>query len=192
MHASLLEGVIPSLTTTKAFLDTFIGCPINEFGFLQRRIAALPTWLRRIGAADVPFLAVHSDATSVIPRVRWRPCDDAIFGAAIPDQKLPHVDLHAGSSANELLAQLEHYGLATQVDVILVGPLHPKAPRYVLAMFAQTSGGDAEVLKNRWAIVENELHRLGLHVVCIGVDGGGANASAQRKYARVQINFSFF
>lgn len=158
--------------------------PILEIGFLHRRFDALQGWLQRIGYKE-PFLVACNDATAVLPRVRWRSVDDAIFGAAIPDNELPSVDLRAGSSLEVLLARLEKYGLATQAEVMLVGPAHPAAPRFVLGVFAQKSGGTADCSCQRWRIIEEELRKRHLYVICSGSDAGGSNVAAQQQYSEV-------
>lgn len=180
----MLEGALPSLSTVKSFCDVYVDAPITEYGLLFRRVAALPAWLQRTGF-PLPVLIGCNDATAILPRVRWRSTDDAIFGAAIPDDALPHVDLRAGTSVNALLAALAKYGLATQVEVFLVGPLDPCAPRFVVGVLAQTAGGKAATTTRRWAAIEEALRHFGLHVVCTGVDGGGSNVAAQRQYAAV-------
>lgn len=168
----------------KSFCNTFVDFPISEIGFLHRRLDALVSWLRRT-KQFAPFLVGCDDAVAVLPRARWRSIDDAIFGAAIPDDELPSVDLRAGDSVDKLLETLQHYGLATQALVMLVGPLDPSAPRFILAVFALKSGGTAAAIQQRWAIVEEGLRRRGLYLICSGVDGGGANVSAQLRYQKV-------
>lgn len=186
LHASLLEGALPCLSTVKSFCDVYVEAPITEYGLLYRRIAALPHWLQWIGY-KLPLLAACNDATAILPRVRWRATDDAVFGAAVPDNELHRVDLRAGTSVNALLSQLAKYGLATQVEVFLVGPLDPRAPRFVVGVLAQTAGATAATTTQRWATIEDALQRFGLYVVCTGVDGGGLNVAAQHQYTTVRI-----
>lgn len=88
---------------------------------------------------------------------------------------------------NALLSQLAKYGLATQVEVFLVGPLDPRAPRFVVGVLAQTAGATAATTTQRWATIEDALQRFGLYVVCTGVDGGGSNVAAQHQYTTVRI-----
>lgn len=163
----------------------YVEAPITEYGLLYRRVAALPHWLKRIGY-DLPLLTACNDATAILPRVRWRPADDAVFGAAIPDDELHRVDMRAGTSVNALLSQLAKYGLATQVEAFLVGPLDPRAPRFVIGVLAQTAGATAATTTRRWAAIEDALHQFGLHVVCTGVDGGGSNVAAQHQHTAVR------
>jgi hypothetical protein len=174
------------MSTVKSFCDVYVDAPITEYGLLYRRIAALPLWLRRIGY-DLPLLAACNDATAILPRVRWRATDDAVFGAAVPDDELHRVDLRAGTSVNALLSQLAKYGLATQVEVFLVGPLDPRAPRFVIGVLAQTAGATAPTTTRRWTAIEHALQQFGLHVVCTGVDGGGSNVAAQHQHTAVRI-----
>lgn len=185
IHRNLLEGALPSLTTIKSFCSTFVDFPVVELGFLHRRLDALGHWLHRI-KHTLPFLVGCDDAVAVLPRVRCRYLDDAVFGAAIPDDELPYQDMRTGDSVDKLLAMLEKYGLATQALVMLVGPANPAAPRFVLAVFAQKSGGTAALMQQRWLIVEDELRRRGMYLICSGVDGGGANVSAQLQYQKVR------
>jgi hypothetical protein len=185
LHGTLLEGGLPSLTTIKSFCEVYIKCPLHEFGYQETRFLWLQNFLERIGYKERLLLA-HTDAVAIIPRVRYRPLDDAVFGHYVPDDEMPTTDLRMGSSANVLLAKLQKHGLATEAEVLSVGPLDPAAPRFVLAVMPQKKGGKATALQNRWRTLERCLQAHQYYLVSIGADGGGANISAQRKYMTVR------
>lgn len=186
LHASLLEGALPSLPTVKRFAESFVTFPLCESGFLHGRFNALDHWLQRIGC-DTRIVFCCTDATAILPRVRYRCADDAIIGAAILDDELPTTDIRAGTSVDDLLAHLKQYGLATQADVYLLSTLDPSKPVFYLAFFAQKNGPSADVLCRRWQVIEHELMRRNIYLLGTGADGGGANITAQKRHMKVSI-----
>ena len=157
-------GTIPSRATILKHAFDMAGPPLLETGFLMSRFQHVAEFFKRIGY-PLPFVTLSSDATALIPRLYWRACDDVIVGFAVPDEELPLADIRAGRSLEDLLPRLRRYGIATQVDVLLVNPLLPGFPSVILAVFSQKSSPDADGVARRWAIASRYLAEHGLHVV---------------------------
>ncbi len=71
-------------------------------------------------------------------------------------------------------------GMATQVDVMLLNPLDPRYPSFVLAIFPQNGPVDNEVVSMRWSIATDLLERQGLAVLSYGGDGDPAQLKAMK------------
>ncbi len=70
--------------------------------------------------------------------------------------------------------------MALEIDVVLLCPLDPTLPPFVLAVFPQQHMLSAHVHLRRWGILEQLLAERGMYVVTHGVDGAAPHLAAEQ------------
>ncbi len=151
--------------------------PLKEIGFTNARFQAAAHFFKLIGY-PLPFVTICNDSTAVKPEVTWRPTDDVLIGFVVDDNLLPFTDLRAGTSKQALEVLFLRYPIATQVDTILVNPIDPRFPSFVLAIFAQKGPVQKTTHQQRWSTVIYQLQQHGLYVISNGADGDAAHMNA--------------
>lgn len=71
--------------------------------------------------------------------------------------------------------------LANQVELILLVPLAPNCPPYILAAFAQDGSQSMETVSRRLTIATTEMERRGALVVGWAADGASAHFKLMRQ-----------
>jgi hypothetical protein len=172
-------GLIPSHDSVKRHILKLICEPLTESGFTKRRFDHAFTYFASVGYKGKAFLLTN-DATALLPAIGYRASDDSLHGYAISDEQLPHVDLRAGLYLDEFLAQHLKLPLATQVELVILVPLAPNTPPYIVAAFAQAAPPSKETLQMRLTIAREEMKKRGALIVNWSADG----ASGHVKYMK--------
>ena len=185
--AKTLLGTLPgrryTLQRRLATADVLI-----EPGYSMARIRAAADFYRRLGYT-VNVYVTASDATAVREELTVRLADGALHGLCT---------LHAvvtGDTLQEMQALVKKYGLARQVDVMLLNPLDTRLPSFVLGVFPQRATPTAAVLRERWELIRPLLADVGLHVVGHCSDGDPVQLSVMLARRRAALEgekaFSF-
>lgn len=158
---------------------------MRECGFTQRRLDYVLEFFReKIGYKLDVFLLVW-DATALLPALGYDPRTDGVHGLAIPDELLSQIDVCAGESLEEFLCRFHSFKLATQVEILLLVPLAPRCPPYILAAFAQSGSQKADTIERRMAIAQEEMERRGALILGPAADGASGNFALMRKLRQV-------
>lgn len=158
MRFSIGIGLIPSGDTLKEHITHIIGEPLHESGFTHRRLDFALEYFLRVGYSSKTFLLVN-DATAVLPALGYRALDDSVHGYAISDELLALIDVRAGESLEAFMERFHAHPLANQVELVLLVPLAPRCPPYILAAFAQEGSQSAETVSRRLNIARDEMER---------------------------------
>jgi hypothetical protein len=89
-------------------------------------------------------------------------------------------DVRCPETVEELQELINSVGLASEVDVLLLCPLNPILPAFVLAVFPQLHQPDANVYLARWTTAEYHLQQRGLFIVSHAADGAAPHLRAQK------------
>lgn len=174
-------GAIPSVDTLRENIKKIVGEPLRECGFTQHRLDyALKFFREKIGYKLDVFLLVW-DATALLPALGYDSTTDGVQGLAIPDELLCQFDVRAGESLEEFLRRFHSFKLATQVEILLLVPLAPHYPPYILAAFAQSGSQKMETIERRMAIAREEMERRGALILGPAADGASGNFALMRK-----------
>ena len=175
MRMNVSYAVAPELTTIHSHVRSTVGEPLHGCGFSQRRFDhALEFYRDTLHYRSCAFLLVW-DATAVLPSLGYRSASDTVVGLTIPDDELGTLDLRVGESLDAFLIRIRSYQLATQVEIMLLVPLSPNCPPYLLAAFAQSHPQTADTLARRMLTAREELERRGALVVGVAADGASGN-----------------
>jgi len=126
------------------------------------------------------FLLVN-DATALLPALGYRASDDTVHGYAISDDNLSQLNVRAGDSLDGFLHRFHSLKLATQVEVVLLVPLAPRCPPYVLAVFAQSGSQTSETVARRLLIAREEMERRGALIIGWAADGASSHFKLMRQ-----------
>ncbi len=172
LRRTLLPGVLPTYETLRHH-PRFQLLPITNVGYEIDRLRQIPDYYRRLGYT-LPFFAISEDATVVRPGLVLRAADNLIFGFIGAAPVCP-------STYEDLLRLVQERQLADQISVVLLNPLVSLFPSFVLAVFAQHAGVDADVTARRIAAGIDLLAQLGIVAFSHGADGAAANVSYQKR-----------
>jgi hypothetical protein len=75
---------------------------------------------------------LSADATATRQELQLR-SDDIVVGLAVSDDELHLANLVMGDRLSKLVGMIEQHGFATQLYVVLLTPLDPSLPSFVLA-----------------------------------------------------------
>lgn len=142
-----------------------------EPGLSLSRMAAARRFYDQLGYKARLF-ATSNDATATRQEATVRLADNALHGLCTL------AALTAGETLQHMIEQVVKYGLARQVDVLLLNPLDTRLPSFVLGVFPQRATPEAAVLKERWEVSRQHLDAVGLHVLAHGADGDPPQLSA--------------
>lgn len=165
---------------------------ITESGFLLSRFREARSFFESHGYM-LKLVTCSNDATAVKPELCWRQKDDAAFGQAVPDSLLPALPFFTGGDLAAVRHMLEKHPLGLKLEAILINPLDPKIPSFVLAIFCDVQR-DAATHLARWETVDKLLYsESGLNVLSHGCDGDPSHLSAQRTRSKMESahRFSF-
>lgn len=180
MRMNASYAVAPDLTTIQSHVRKIVGEPLRECGFSQRRFDhALAFYRDQLDYRSCTFLLVW-DATAVLPALAYQTASDTVIGLTIPDEELGTLNVHVGESLDNFLLRIRSYQLATQVEVVLLVPLSPNCPPYLLAAFAQSHPQTAETIEHRMLIARAEMERRGALIVGVAADGASGNLKLLR------------
>lgn len=179
-RATVGYGSAPSLDTIREHIKNVVGEPLRECGFTQRRLDHALKFYHDIGYSKDVFLLVN-DATALLPALGYRASDDSVHGYAISDDELSQLDVRAGESLDGFLQRFHALKLATQVEIVLLVPLAPRCPPYILAAFAQSGSQTAEIIARRLVIAREEMERRGALIVGWAADGASSNFKLMRQ-----------
>ena len=169
------------MDTLRENIKKIVGEPLCECGFVQRRLDyVLEFFCEKVGYKLDVFLLVW-DATALLPALGYVPSTDGVHGLAIPDELLCQIDVRAGESLEEFLQRFHSFKLATQVEILLLIPLAPHYPPYILAAFAQSGSQKMETIERRMAIARDEMERRGALILGPAADGASGNFALMRK-----------
>ncbi len=174
-------GCAPSEDTVRQHINNLVGEPLRECGFSERRFdLALDFYRNKVGYKRDVFLLVW-DATALLPALGYQSVTDTVVGLTIPDEQLGQVDLRVGESLTAFLQRISKLQLATQVEILLLVPLEPRCPPFLLAAFAQSAPQTMETLKQRMLIARTEIERRGAFIVGVAADGASGNFKLLRQ-----------
>ena len=173
MQHTLFDGALPSPDTVLVHQFQKSSPLINEPGFTLERFECALKFYLELGYT-LRFFHMPNDATAVRLGIVWRQRDNVVVGLhTLADIRCP--------DTLEALEQLvKQYGFATEVDVLLLSPLDPTLPSFVLGLFPQQHLVKAQVHLRRWAVAEELLERFGMFVVMHGADGAAPHLLAQK------------
>ena len=172
--------MIPSDETLREHITKIVSEPLLECGFTDRRLNFALEHFQRVGYTSKAFLLVN-DATALLPAIGYRAADDSVHGYAIPDERLAEIDVRAGESLEAFMERFHSHPLANQVELILLVPLAPRCPPYILAAFAQSGSQSAETVSRRLSIARDEMERRGALIVGWAADGASAHFKLMRQ-----------
>lgn len=184
-HALTEEGRYPRARST-IYRRLAMDClsPLTEVGYTSQRFNdAVGFYLGHYAEhyrKNARFFTLSNDMTAVAGRLTARRQDGALFGLATLRALYVPPDL-AG-----LMKLIDEHRLANNVDVVLLNPLDPRIPSFVLGVFPRAQRVTADVIRQMWAVAVDELDSRGLYVVAIGADGDSAHLSAMKK-RRVRV-----
>ena len=179
-RTTVAYGSAPSLDTIREHIKNVVGEPLRECGFTQRRLDHALKFYHGIGYSKDVFLLVN-DATALLPALGYRASDDSVHGYAISDDELSQLDVRAGESLDAFLQRFHALKLATQVEVVLLVPLAPRCPPYILAAFAQSGSQTAETVARRLNTARDEMERRGALIIGWAADGASSNFKLMRQ-----------
>lgn len=145
--------------------------PITEVGFMEERFKDAANFFNRINY-PLKFYFICNDATCIRQELDWRPSDDALFGLNTLK------DLKVGNSMQDIYNMVDRYQLCTQADVLLLCPLLPNFPSFVLAVFPQRATPVREVIAKRWSIATDLCEKYGMFVISRCSDGAPSQLAA--------------
>jgi hypothetical protein len=180
MRRTLGLGMIPADDTLREHISTIVREPLLESGFVDRRLDVALEHFERLGYHSKVFLLVN-DATALLPAIGYRALDDSVHGYAVSDDLLAHLDVRAGDSVEAFIERFHSLPLANQVELILLVPLAPNCPPYILAAFAQDGSQSMETVSRRLAIATTEMERRGALVIGWAADGASAHFKLMRQ-----------
>ena len=122
-----------------------------------------------------PFFTISNDMTAVAGQLTVRGPDGALFGLATLRAVYVPADLAGFAKL------IDEHRLANNIDVVLLNPLDPRIPSFVLGVFPRAARVTADVIQQMWAVAVDELDARGLYVVATGADGDSAHLSAMKK-----------
>jgi len=158
-----------------------VGEPLRECGFSERRFdVALEFYRNKIGYTRDVFLLVW-DATALLPALGYQSATDTVVGLTVSDELLAQIDLRVGESLEAFLKRISSLQLATQVEIVLLVPLEPRRPPFLLAAFAQSGPQTMETLKQRMHIARSEMEKRGAFIVGVAADGATGNFKLMRQ-----------
>ncbi len=158
-----------------------MGEPLRECGFSERRFdVALEFYRNKIGYTRDVFLLVW-DATALLPALGYQSATDTVVGLTVSDELLAQIDLRVGESLEAFLKRISSLQLATQVEIVLLVPLEPRRPPFLLAAFAQSGPQTMETLKQRMHIARSEMEKRGAFIVGVAADGATGNFKLMRQ-----------
>lgn len=176
MIVNLFYAALPS--AQRLYARVLRQSQITESGFTLRRFREAGSYFRRLGY-DKRVVLCSNDATTLKAELVWRQADDALLGFTFSDADLPKKRLYAGGRVTAIKEMVATYPLGTKLEVILINPLDPLVPPYVLAVFCDKQR-DAATHTSRWNQIDRLLYReSGLHVLSHACDGDPAQLSAQ-------------
>ncbi len=162
-------------------INHLVGERLRECGFSEHRFdLALDFYRNKINYKRDVFLLVW-DATALLPALGYQSATDTVVGLTIPDEQLGQVDLRVGQSLPAFLQYISKLQLATQVEILLLVPLEPRCPPFLLAAFAQSAPQTIETLKQRMLIARTEMERRGAFIVGVAADGASGNFKLLRQ-----------
>ncbi len=174
---NLMLGVFPQADTLLARQAAGV-TPLVEPGFCIARFQAAVRFYQNIGY-PYPYFTVCNDATALRAAVTCRLTDNVLLGMSTL------ADLRCPNTMAEIEALAVQHGIATQVDVLLLNPLDPLLPSFVLAVFPQSGHVNARVIATRWAIADDCLAFFGAIVLAHGSDGDEAHMRAMKERQHV-------
>ncbi len=74
-------------------------------------------------------------------------------------------DVWCPNKLDPLEQLMRQYGVATELDALLLCPLDPTLPPFMLAVFPQQHSVNARVHLLRWVFAEEQLARFGMFVI---------------------------
>jgi hypothetical protein len=117
----------------------------------------------------------------VLPALGYRALDDSVHGYAISDELLALIDVRAGESLEAFMERFHAHPLANQVELVLLVPLAPRCPPYILAAFAQEGSQSAETVLRRLSIARDEMERRGALIIGWAADGASGHFKLMRQ-----------
>jgi hypothetical protein len=173
LQRSLLDGVLPNPDTVLNHFFHTSSPLLNEPGFTLARFQRANSFYQRLNYKPMIF-HMCNDATALRRLLTWRQPDNALLGLNTL------ADIRCPDTLEELEALVAHYGIAAEVNVLLLCPLDPSKPSFVLGLFPQQHLQCADIHLQRWATAEEHLERFGMYVVTHGVDGAAPHLLAEK------------
>lgn len=181
---SVGHGLVPTAETIRAFIGDVVGTPLRSCGFSKERFDAVLPFYQKLGYDPNAYLLIN-DATAVLPGLGYRMADDSVHGLAISDDDLGVLDVRAGESLAQFLLRFHSFKLATQVEIVLLAPLKPRLPPYLLGVFAQAGSQTSETIERRLCIAREEMEQRGALIMGWAADGASAHFKLMRQMRQI-------
>jgi hypothetical protein len=172
-------GDAPNTDSLRTHIQQVVGDPLQQCGFSDQRFDLARDYFQRVGHTSGLFMLVW-DATSVLPVLGYQQSTDSVVGLVIPDELLGQTNLLVGDSLTVFLERIRAFNLATQLEVVLLVPLAPHMPAFLLGVFAQSSGQTTKTIECRMRTARSEMEKRGAFVVGVAADGASCNESLMR------------
>ncbi len=173
LQHTLLDGVLPGTETVLAHHHLESSPLIHEPGISAARIDRAHDFFSLHKYAPMIF-HMCNDATALRKTLSHRRADNTLHGLNTLD------DVRCPDTLDDLEAIAARYGMASEIDVVLLCPLNPTLPPFVLAVFPQQHLLSAHVHLRRWGVLEQLLAERGMYVVTHGVDGAAPHLVAEQ------------
>lgn len=157
----------PSISTVKREL-------YNNSEFIkegQFRFESLKHFLDRHGLPKK--LVISEDGTKITGRIQYDPKTNQVVGFVLPldNNGLPVVDSYPASSAQRMAGYFSTSATSNYAYVIVVQPLGPKAPSFILCMYGTNNRFKASQVLKRWTWMQCEAAKYGLEIIAFSSDG---------------------
>ncbi len=173
LQYTLFDGVLPGPDTVLAHHYAESSPLIHEPGFTTERFDRAREFFVTHKYGPMIF-HMCNDATALRKTMTWREVDNTLHGLnTLADVRCP-------DTLDELEAIAARHGMASEADVLLLCPLDPMLPPFVLGVFPQQHLLGAHVHLRRWAVAEELLAERGMYVVTHGVDGAAPHLLAEQ------------
>ncbi len=174
-HARTEEGRMPlSKKTIFRRLSVDYLSPLTEVGFTAQRFLDARQFYTRCFPVHLKFFTLSNDMTAVTREITPRRSDLALLGGATLKA------LYVPDSLTGIVELINKYGLANNIDVLLLNPSDASIPSFVLAIFPRDGRATASIIRQMWSVATDILDKLGLFVTSCGADGDSAHISAQK------------
>lgn len=145
------------------------------------RIVELCDFLSQNNYPKVVWMA--EDSTSLKPQVEYDPITDEIIGFVRPlhtDTGLPICNMFAAISPSVVKSYIDKYPTAEYINAILVQPLNPFAPYFILSLYCTDNKFCADDVQKRNNYIRQQLEMNGIKLLGFSTDAASAYLKCQK------------
>lgn len=181
MQRTMFDGMLPSLETVMQyhFASSAVAF-LRDPGFTIDCCMSAKAYFTAAGYKSQLF-HLCNDAVRLRPEVSWDQATDSVVGlCTLEQQRCPQ-------TLTELSVLVAKHRIATEADVLVLCPLDPALPGFVVGIFPQTGNQKTSMHLQRRDVICNQLAALGMYVVSHGADGDAAQLSAMKQRAYKEL-----